>query len=175
MTDFDRGALKVPEARQRGRIRPFGTGNRSAFHGGSLQRAQLRFTCLGLTLVPLESLGRRVDMVEGPVGVFDPMPARGGAGGPALKACRLTPALFEAASMVRVARDLMKMTVLELKDELQARGATKSGALKSVLRGRLRAIIVAAHGKGGAASGSAAAAGPSATARKRPRESGERE
>ena len=77
--------------------------------------------------------------------------------------------------MVRVARDLMKMTVLELKDELQARGATKSGALKSVLRGRLRAIIVAAHGKGGAASGSAAAAGPSATARKRPRESGERE
>ena len=50
MTDFDRGALKVPEARQRGRIRPFGTGNRSAFHGGSLQRAQLRFTCLGLTL-----------------------------------------------------------------------------------------------------------------------------
>ena len=159
MTDFDRGALKVPEARQRGRIRPFGTGNRSAFHGGSLQRAQLRFTCLGLTLDAPEvehAQDRRSRLI------WRTQPRSG-------------TLASVAVTLHIVARDLMKMTVLELKDELQARGATKSGALKSVLRGRLRAIIVAAHGKGGAASGSAAAAGPSATARKRPRESGERE
>ena len=123
-------------------------------------------------LVPLESLGRRVDMVEGPAGVFDPMPVRGGAGGPPLQACTLTPELFEAAAMVCVARDLMKMTVLELKDELQARGATRTGALKSVLRGRLRAVIVAAHSKEVAAAERAAAGAP-ANVRKRTREGGE--
>ena len=80
--------------------------------------------------------------------------------------------LFEAAAMVCVARDLMKMTVLELKDELQARGATRTGALKSVLRGRLRAVIVAAHSKEVAAAERAAAGAP-ANVRKRTREGGE--
>ena len=69
-------------------------------------------------------------------------------------------ALFRAAAMVRVERDLMKMTVLQLKEELEARGAPKSGSLKSVLRGRLLALIIAAEG-------AAVAAG---AARKRPRE-----
>ena len=72
--------------------------------------------------------------------------------------------------MVRVARDLSKMTVLQLKEELEARGATKAGALKSVLRGRLRAIIIAAHGKKVAAAAAEAAA---TNARKRPREGDE--
>ena len=96
-------------------------------------------------------------MLEGPVGVFDVMEVCDGIGGPAVSACTLTPALFGAAAMVCVDRDLMKMTVLQLKEELEARGARKSGALKSVLRGRLLAHIITAK----------AAAGE---ARKRPRE-----
>ena len=119
-------------------------------------------------LVPLSSLGRRVEMVEGSEeGVFDPVASVGEAGGDPLQACTLTPDLFAAAAMFGVERDLMKMTVLQLKEELEARGASRSGALKSVLRGRLRAIIIAAHGKEVAGAG----AGGSG-ARKRPREAG---
>ena len=112
------------------------------------------------TVVQLSSLGRRVEMLEGPVGVFEPMNPSEGMGGPAVSACPLSPALFRAAAMVRVERDLMQMTGLQLKEELEARGAPKSGPLKAVLRGRLLALIIAAA----AASEAAAAA-----ARKRPR------
>ena len=44
-----------------------------------------------------------------------------------------------------VSRDLMKMTVPQLRDELEARGAPRTGGLKAVLLGRLRALIVNAH------------------------------
>ena len=115
---------------------------------------------VGAMVVQLSSLGRRVEMFEGPVGVFDVMEVCDDIGGPAVSACTLRPALFRAAAMVRVERDLMRMTVLQLKEELEARGAPKSGALKSVLRGRLLALIIAAEG-------AAVAAG---AARKRPRE-----
>ena len=114
------------------------------------------------TVVQLSSLGRRVEMLEEPDGIFDPLPPSDGMGGPAVSACRLPPALFRAAAMVRVERDLMKMTVLQLKEELEARGAPKSGALKSVLRGRLLALIITA-------AGAAAAEGGGGSARKRPR------
>ena len=113
-------------------------------------------------VVQLSSLGRRVEMLEGPAGVFDVMNVCDGIGGPAVSACTLTPALFGAAAMVRVKCHLMKMTVLQLKEELEARGAPKSGALKSVLRGRLLALIIAA-------AAAAAAAGAAGAARKRPR------
>jgi hypothetical protein len=122
----------------------------------------------GATIVQLSSLGRRVEMLEGPPGVFDMLWSPvDGVGGPAVRPCTLTPSLFKATAMVSVPRDLMKMTVLQLKEELEARGASRSGALKSVLRGRLRAIIIAAHGKEVAGAG----AGGSG-ARKRPREAG---
>ena len=85
-----------------------------------------------------------------------------GIGGPAVSACTLPPSLFTAAAMVRVERDLMRMTVLQLKEELEARGAPKSGALKSVLRGRLLALIITA-------AGAAAAERGEESARKRPR------
>ena len=114
------------------------------------------------TVVQLSSLGRRVEMLEGPVGVFDQPDPSDDMGGPAVSACRLSPALFRAAAMVRVGRDLMDMTVLQLKEELEARGAPKSGALKSVLRGRLLALIITA-------AGAAAAEGGEGSARKRPR------
>ena len=78
------------------------------------------------------------------VGVFDHFPERVG-GGPALHATRISPTLFQAARMVMVPCDLMKMKVLQLRDELEARGAPRTGGLKAVLRGRLRALIVAAH------------------------------
>ena len=64
--------------------------------------------------------------------------------------------------MFKVPCDLVKMTVAQLKDELEARGATRSGALKAVLRGRLRAMIITAH--------SAATAAAAASGRKRARE-----
>ena len=114
------------------------------------------------TVVQLSSLGRRVEMLEGPAGVFEPLNPSDGMGGPAVSACRLSPALFRAAAMVRVKRDLMSMTVLQLKEELEARGAPKSGALKSVLRGRLLALIITA-------AGAAAAERGEESARKRPR------
>jgi hypothetical protein len=114
------------------------------------------------TVVQLSSLGRRVEMLEELDGIFDPLPPSDGMGGPAVSACRLPPALFRAAAMVRVKRDLMNMTVLQLKEELEARGAPKSGALKSVLRGRLLALIITA-------AGAAAAEMGEESARKRPR------
>jgi hypothetical protein len=114
------------------------------------------------TVVQLSSLGRCVEMLEEPHGVFDPLNPSDGMGGPAVSACRLPPALFQAEAMVRVRRDLMNMTVLQLKEELEARGAPKSPPLKSVLRGRLLALIITAAGAGAAERGEE-------SARKRPR------
>ena len=101
---------------------------------------------VGPSLVQLASLGRRVDMLElGAPNTFDVGTVHEGCGGPAPRACMLRPELFCAAAMVEVPVDLMKMTVLQLKDELAARGAPRTGQLKSVLRGRLRALIIAHH------------------------------
>ena len=47
--------------------------------------------------------------------------------------------------MVDVPVDLMKMKVAQLKEELLARGDAAPGRLKSVLRGRLRTLIINAH------------------------------
>ena len=52
--------------------------------------------------------------------------------------------LFEAAAMKAVSKDLMDMKVPQLKDELEARGETKTGC-KPWLRRRLHAAIVRAH------------------------------
>jgi hypothetical protein len=49
--------------------------------------------------------------------------------------------LFEAAVMKAVDKDLMAMTVVELKEELEARGEIKSGNKPWLLR-RLHAAIV---------------------------------
>ena len=68
-----------------------------------------------------------------------------GSGGPTRRACTLAPELFRAAAMVEEKVDLMRMTVAQLRSELAARGASKGGQLKSVLRGRLRALIIARH------------------------------
>ena len=100
----------------------------------------------GPMLVQLASLGRRVDMIElGAPGTFDVGAVHEGCGGPAPQPCKLRPELFGAAAMVEVKSDLMKMTICQLKDELAARGAPRTGQLKSVLHARLRALIIAHH------------------------------
>ena len=63
--------------------------------------------------------------------------------------------------MVKVHKDLMAMTVAQLKEELEARGQPKSGALKAVLRQRLCTAIVSRHSQAAAAAAAAAAAGAS--------------
>ena len=92
-------------------------------------------------LVPLLSLGRRVDIsCDG--GVY-----RAGApidaGGPALRPACLQREWFEAAAMEAEgeAVDLEAMKVPQLQAELAARRASKSG-LKPALRERLRAVII---------------------------------
>ena len=62
------------------------------------------------------------------------------AGGPLLRATSLSPDLFEAAVMRAVHKDLMKMIVVELKRELEARAEPKAW-----LRRRLHAAIVREH------------------------------
>ena len=86
------------------------------------------------------------DIIElGAPGTFDVGAVHEGCGGPAPQPCKLRPELFGAAAMVEVKSDLMKMTICQLKDELAARGAPRTGQLKSVLRARLRALIIAHH------------------------------
>ena len=63
------------------------------------------------------------------------------AGGSELRATCLSADLFEAAAMAAVSKDLMAMKVTELKEELEARGESKSGN-KAWLRRRLHAAIL---------------------------------
>tara|TARA_B110000046_G_scaffold83175_1_gene91436 strand:- start:125 stop:745 length:621 start_codon:yes stop_codon:yes gene_type:complete len=98
-------------------------------------------------LLQLSSLGRRVDMLDlDECGTFTLGAVFDGSGGTALRACTLAPGLFCATAMVEEKVDLMRMTVAQLRSELAARGgASAAGQLKSVLRGRLRALIIARH------------------------------
>ena len=98
-------------------------------------------------LVPVLSLGRRVAATEGSGphrGAFTITAAPTAAGGPLLRATSLSPDLFEAAVMRAVHKDLMKMIVVELKQELEARAEPKTGS-KAWLRRRLHAAIVREH------------------------------
>ena len=93
------------------------------------------------------SLGRRVVATEGSGphrGAFAITAAPTAAGGPLLRATSLSPDLFEAAVMRAVHKDLMKMIVVELKRELEARAEPKTGS-KAWLRRRLHAAIVREH------------------------------
>ena len=63
------------------------------------------------------------------------------AGGHELRELDLSADLFAAAKMQQVSKDLLAMTVAELKEELEARGEGKSGN-KAWLRRRLHAAIV---------------------------------
>jgi hypothetical protein len=63
------------------------------------------------------------------------------AGGCALHTISLSPELFEAAAMQAVAKDLMAIKVVELREELAAREEPTTGN-KAWLRRRLHAAIV---------------------------------
>ena len=94
-------------------------------------------------LVPLASLGRRVQMEEESAGQFRVARVDDDAGGPALRACAISEEMFSAEQMEGpVRKDLMAMKVGELKDELEARGAPRSGPNKMALRVRLRALMI---------------------------------
>ena len=95
-------------------------------------------------LVLLLSLGRRAVATEGGgarAGTFSMRLAAVPAGGPALQAAHLSADLFEAAAMKAVEKDLLSMKVGELKEELEARGESRTGN-KAWLRRRLHAAIV---------------------------------
>ena len=98
-------------------------------------------------LIPVLSLGRRVVATEGvgqQSGTYSVAEASVIAGGPVLRAISLYGALFDASAMDEVRVDLMIMKVAELKDELAARGESKSGN-KAWLRRRLHASILHRH------------------------------
>ena len=63
---------------------------------------------------------------------------------PRLCAIYLSADMFEAASMQAVHKDLLAMTVVELREELEARGEPRTGN-KAWLRRRLHAAMVRAH------------------------------
>jgi hypothetical protein len=95
-------------------------------------------------LVPLASLGRRVVAVDDsaePMGSCSLVAAASPAGGCALRTISLVPELFDATVMQAVLKDLMAMTVVELREELAAREEPTSGN-KAWLRRRLHAAIV---------------------------------
>ena len=78
-------------------------------------------------LVPLLSLGRHVVATEGSgerTGSFVITAAEQAAGGPALRTACLSQELFAAAAMKAVDKDLMAMTVAELKEEREGRAKT---------------------------------------------------
>ena len=94
-------------------------------------------------LVPLASLGRRVD-VEEEDGDYMVSRVHLDAGGPALRSCSYTPETFAGSAMCGpVAKDLMRLKVKELRAELEERGAPKRGR-KPELRVRLRALMMSA-------------------------------
>ena len=81
-------------------------------------------------LVPLTSLGRRAVAAEGSgaqAGSFAIGAADRAAGGPRLRATCLSEELFAAVGMQAVRKTLMSMKVTELKEELEARGESKTG------------------------------------------------
>ena len=91
-------------------------------------------------LVPVLSLGRRV-AATAVGGGFSFATAPEVAGGPALRAMTLYENLFSAAKMVAVQKDLVDMSVIELKNELKARNEGLGGN-KPCLRRRLHAAIM---------------------------------
>ena len=95
-------------------------------------------------LVPVLSLGRRMDATRAAHGSLTFAVAGAGAGGAALREFALSADMFRKGEASGLQVDLMDMKVPQLKDELEARGETKTGC-KPWLRGRLHAAIVRAH------------------------------
>ena len=93
--------------------------------------------------VPLLSLGRR--MCDAAANAGAPIGRRRACGRPPLRTLSLTEDLFEKEAMVEVdTKDLLEMTVTELKTELGARGESKAGN-KAWLQRRLHSAILAHH------------------------------
>ena len=97
-----------------------------------------------IAMVPLTSLGRRVDTVASEAAssfTISSWPTE--AGGPKLRSIYLSEDLFDADSM-GTANSLMQMKVAELKEALTERNLPTTGS-KAWLRRRLHAEIVRLH------------------------------
>ena len=95
-------------------------------------------------LVPVLSLGRRMVATRAAHGSLTFAVAGAAAGGAALREVALSADMFRKGEASGLQVDLMDMKVPQLKDELEARGETKTGC-KPWLRRRLHAAIVRAH------------------------------
>jgi hypothetical protein len=97
-------------------------------------------------LVPLTSLGRRVDVSASEMTAdgLSVAEADERAGGPRLRPLTVSSEDFGAEMMLVVSKALMAMTVDDLKTELEARNELKSGN-KAWLRRRLHAAILRAR------------------------------
>ena len=92
-------------------------------------------------LVPVLSLGRRVEATKAANGSCSFAVAAKAAGGPALFEISLFADMFAAGGAGGLRVDLMEMKVSELREELEAPDEAKSGC-KPWLRRRLHAAIV---------------------------------
>ena len=92
-------------------------------------------------LVPVLSLGRRVEATSAAGGMLTITVAAAAAGGPELRRMVLSQELFSATAMKTVSKDLLDLKVTELKDELAAWDESTNGN-KAFLRRRLHAAIV---------------------------------
>ena len=94
--------------------------------------------------MPVLSLGRRMVATRAAHGSLTFAVAGAAAGGAALREVALSADMFRKGEASGLQVDLMDMKVPQLKDELEARGETKTGC-KPWLRRRLHAAIVRAH------------------------------
>jgi hypothetical protein len=92
-------------------------------------------------LVPVLSLGRRMEAASAAGGTLTVTAAAAAAGGLALRRMVLSEELFHAGAMQVVKKNLLDQKVLELKEELTARGEGTTGNKAFLLR-RLHAAIV---------------------------------
>ena len=96
-------------------------------------------------LVPVLSLGRQMDPTAGvTAGTLSLVLHGTAAGGSQLQTASLSADMFDASQMQAVLKDLMDMTVNELREELEARGQPRSGP-KAWLRRTLHSAIVQAR------------------------------
>ena len=108
---------------------------------GSYRADLARAPCL----VPALSLGRQMDSTAGvTAGTLSLVLHGTAAGGSQLQTASLSADMFDASQMQAVLKDLMDMTVNELREELEARGQPRSGP-KAWLRRTLHSAIVQAH------------------------------
>ena len=96
----------------------------------------------GVALVPMLSLGRKVDVLELANDMYQFNQLQDAAGGPFLRILCLDETMFRADAMLSANADLAEMRVEELKGELEVRGEPRTGPKSMLQIRRLHAAIV---------------------------------